>query len=141
VTDAGGMGPGQVRPDVEGRSVGDLLGEVTGDLSKLMRQELELAKAEIRAEAVKAGRAGGLLGGAGVLAHLTLVFFALALMWALGNVMDLGWAAVIVGALLAIGAAVLFVVGRRQLREVNPKPELTVETVKEDVRWARTQNS
>jgi hypothetical protein len=141
MTDAGGVGPRQVRPDVEGRSVGDLLGEVTGDLSRLMRQELELAKTEIRAEAVKAGRAGGLLGGAGVLAHLTLVFFALALMWALGNVMDLGWAAVIVGALLAIGAAVLFVVGRRQLREVNPKPELTVETVKEDVRWARTQNS
>jgi uncharacterized membrane protein YqjE len=141
MTDAGGVGPGQVRPNVEGRSVGDLLGEVTTDLSRLMRQELELAKTEIRVEAVKAGRAGGMLGGAGVLAHLTLVFLALALMWALGNVMDLGLAALIVGALLAIGAAVLFVVGRRHLREVNPKPELTVETVKEDVRWARTQNS
>jgi uncharacterized membrane protein YqjE len=141
MTDAAGIGPGQVRPNVEGRSVSDLVGEVTSDLSRLMHQELELAKTEIRAEAVKAGRAGGMLGGAGVLAHLTLVFFALALMWALGNVMDLGWAALIVGALLAIGAAVLFAVGRRHLREINPKPERTVETVKEDVRWARTQNS
>jgi len=136
-----GYGAGSSRPEVDGRSLGELVGELTGDLSRLMRQELELAKAEIRAEAVKAGRAGGMLGGAGVLAHLTLVFFAVALMWALGNVMDLGWAALVVGVLLAIGAAVLFAVGRRQLREVNPKPERTIETVKEDVRWARTQRS
>jgi uncharacterized membrane protein YqjE len=137
----GGLGPGQVRHDVGGRSVGDLVGEVSSDLSTLMRQELQLAKTELRAEAVKAARAGGMLGGAGVLANLTLVFLALALMWALGNVMDLGWAALIVGAVLAIGAAVLFQLGRHRLREVNPKPELTIETVKEDVRWARTQSS
>jgi hypothetical protein len=141
VTAAGNAGSGQARPDVEGSSVGELIGQLTGDLSRLMRQELELAKTEIQAEAVKAGRAGGMVGSSGVLAHLTLVFFALALMWALGNVMDLGWAALIVGALLATGAAALFVVGRRRLREIKPKPELTVETVKEDVRWARTQSS
>jgi uncharacterized membrane protein YqjE len=141
MTTSGGVGPGQVRPEVEDRSVGELVGELSTDLSRLMRQELELAKTEMRAEAKKAGRAAGMLGGAGVLAHLTLVFFALALMWALGNVMDLGWATLVVGALVAIGAAVLFVIGRRQMREVNPKPEQTIETVKEDVRWARTQSS
>ena len=53
------------RPDVEGRSVGELLGEVTSDLSKLMRQEVELAKVELKEEATKAGKASGLLGGAG----------------------------------------------------------------------------
>jgi len=129
------------RPDVEGRSVGELIGQVTSDLSMLMRQELDLAKAELRHEASKAGKAGSMLGAGGVLAHLTLVFLALALMFALGNVMDLGWAALIVGVLLAIGAGVLFSVGRRKLREVNPKPEQTVETVKEDVKWARTRAS
>ena len=129
------------RPDVEGRSVGELIGQVTSDLSTLMRQELDLAKAELRHEASKAGKAGSMLGAGGVLAHLTLVFLALALMFALGNVMDLGWAALIVGVLLAIGAGVLFSVGRRKLREVNPKPEQTVETVKEDVKWARTRAS
>jgi protein-S-isoprenylcysteine O-methyltransferase Ste14 len=129
------------RPDVEGSSIGELLGRVTGDLSTLMRQELELAKAELRQEAAKAGRAGGMLGGAGAVGYLTLVFFALALMFALGNVMDLGWAAVIVGVLLAIAAAALFVLGRKQLRQVNPKPEQTIETVKEDVQWARTRTS
>ena len=129
------------RPDVEGRSVGELIGQVTSDLSTLMKQELDLAKAELRHEASKAGKAGSMLGAGGVLAHLTLVFLALALMFALGNVMDLGWAALIVGVLLAIGAGVLFSVGRRKLREVNPKPEQTVETVKEDVKWARTRAS
>jgi uncharacterized membrane protein YqjE len=141
MTAADGVGPGPDQSDVEGRSVGDLVGELTSDLSRLMRQELELARTEIRAEAVKAGRAGGMLGGAGALAHLTLMFLALALMWALGNVIDLGWAALVVGALLAVGAAALFAVGRRRLRAVNPTPERTVETVKEDVRWARTRNS
>jgi hypothetical protein len=129
------------RPDVEDRSVGELLGQVAGDVSTLMRQELDLAKAELRQEAAKAGKAGGMLGGAGVLGHLTVAFLALALMFALGNVMDLGWAALIVGVLLGIGAAVLFSVARRRLREINPKPEQTVQTVKEDVQWARTRAS
>jgi hypothetical protein len=130
-----------VRPDVEDRSVGELLGQVAGDVSTLVRQELDLAKAELRQEASKAGKAGGMLGGAGVLGHLTVAFFALALMFALGNVMDLGWAALIVGVLLAIGAAVLFSIARKRLREINPKPEQTVQTVKEDVQWARTRAS
>lgn len=141
MTDGGAYATGSARPDVEGQSVGDLIGQVTSDLSTLMRQELDLAKAELRQEAAKAGRAGGMLGGAGVLGHLFLVFLALALMFALGNVMDLGWAALIVGVLLAIGAAVLFALGRKQLRAVNPKPEQTVETLKEDVQWARNQTS
>jgi uncharacterized membrane protein YqjE len=128
-------------PDVEGRSVGDLLGEVTGDLSKLMRQEVALAKVEMKEEAAKAGKASGLLGGAGLVGYLVLVFLSLALMFALDNVMGVGWAALVTAALLGIVTAVLFVVGRNKFKQVNPKPEQTVETLKEDVKWAKNRSS
>ena len=128
-------------PDVEGRSVGELLSEVTGDLSKLMRQEVALAKVELKEEAAKAGKAGGLLGGAGAVGYLVLVFVSLALMFALDDVMPMGWAALLTAVILGIVAAVLFVVGRNRLKQVNPKPEQTVETLKEDVQWAKNRNS
>jgi hypothetical protein len=132
---------GGTRPDVEGRSVGELIGEVTSDLSHLMRQELELAKAEMKVEATKAGKGAGMLGGAGVAAHLALIFVSLTLMFALGNVMDVAWAALLVTVLWAVVAAVLAAAGRQRLKEVHPKPEQTIESVKEDVQWARTQKS
>jgi uncharacterized membrane protein YqjE len=128
-------------PDVEGRSVGDLLGEVTGDLSKLMRQEVALAKVEMKEEAAKAGKASGLLGGAGLVGYLVLVFLSLALMFALDNVMGIGWAAVLTAVILGIISAVLFVVGRNKFKQVNAIPEQTVETLKEDVQWAKNRNS
>jgi len=129
------------RPDVEGRSVGDLLGEVTGNLSKLMRQEVALAKVELKEEAAKAGKAGGLLGGAGAVGYLVLVFASLALMFALDNAMGIGWAALLTAVLLGIVAALLFVIGRNRFKQINPTPEQTVETLKEDVQWAKNRNS
>jgi uncharacterized membrane protein YqjE len=128
-------------PDVEGRSVGELLGKVTTDLSTLMRKEVELAKVEIKEEATKAGKASGMLAGAGLVGYLVLVFLALALMFALDAAMPIGWAALITAVVLAIVSAVLFVLGRKQFQQVNPKPEQTVETIKEDVQWARNRNS
>ena len=119
------------RPDVTDQSVGDLLGRVTSDLSTLMRQEVELAKVEIKEEATKAGKASGTLVGAGLVGYLVLVFLSLAVMFGLDQVLPIGWAAVITAVLLGIVAAVLFVLGRKQLQQVNPKPEQTVETLKE----------
>lgn len=134
--------PGDVpNPEVTDHSVGELFGRVTSDLSTLLRQEVELAKAELRQEATKAGKAGAMFGGAGVLGHLTVAFLALAAVYGLGNVMDLSWAALIVAVLLAAGTAVLAMQGRNRLRQVNPVPERTVETVKEDVEWLRTRSS
>ena len=123
------------------QSVGDLLGRVTSDLSTLMRQEVELAKVEIKEEATKAGKASGMLAGAGAVGYLVLVFLALALMFALDQVMPIGWDALITAVVLGIIAAVLFVLGRKRLQQVNPKPEQTVETLKEDVQWAKNRNS
>ena len=118
-------------------SLGDLVSELTGDLSKLMRQELELAKAEIRQEAVKAGKATGMLAAAGFAGYLTTVLLSLALVFALGAIMPLGWAALIVAALWGLAGAALYTSGRARLRTVNPKPERTVETLKEDAEWAK----
>jgi hypothetical protein len=123
--------PGDAGRDVSGVSVAALVGEVTQDLSTLMRQELELAKAEVKQEAVKAGKAAGMLGGAGFAGYLTLLFASIALWWGLANVMDQGWAALIVAGLWALIGAVLFLVGRRRLQQVHPTPERTAETVKE----------
>lgn len=122
---------GTALPDVSNSSVGELLGRVTQDLSALMRQELELAKAEVRQEVTKSGKAAGLLGGAGFAGYLVLLFASIALWWGLSNVMDQGWAALIVAAIWAVIGAVLYTSGRRQMREVHPKPERTIETVRE----------
>jgi hypothetical protein len=82
-----------------------------------------------------------MLGGAGVAGLLTLLFLSLALMFALAAVMDVGWAALIVGALWGVVAAVLAAAGRSGLRQATPPLEETTETLKEDARWAKRQTS
>src|SRR3954465_944143 len=117
------------RPDVEGTSVGQLLGEVSKDLSTLMRQELELAKAELKVEAKKAGQGAGMFGAAGFAGYMVLLFLSIALWWALENLMDAGLAALIVAILWGIVGAVAFVLGKKKFQQVNPKPERTVDTL------------
>jgi hypothetical protein len=124
-------GSGASRMDVEDHSVGELMGNVTRDLMTLLRQEIALAKAEVKVEAKKAGKATGMLGGAGFAGYMVLLFLSLALWWALANVMDQGWAALIVAVVWAVTGAVLYASGRRELRAINPTPERTVETVKQ----------
>lgn len=117
--------------DVSSASVGELFGQVAQDLSTLMRQELELAKAEVKQEITKSGKAAGMLGGAGFAGYMVLLFASIAAWWGLANVMDQGWAALIVTAIWAVIGAVLYTAGRRRMQEINPKPERTIETVKE----------
>ncbi|TWH71893.1 phage holin family protein [Modestobacter roseus] len=157
-------------PDVERASVGQLIGEVSRDLSTLMRQELELAKAELRqeaneatgivksqaneataaakAEATKAGKGAGMLGGAAFAGYMLVLFLSLALMWALASAIPVGWSALIVAVVWGLIAAVLAAMGRKklkevdpkrvtqavdfsQLKQVDPKPEQTVDTLKQ----------
>ena len=117
--------------DVRQRSVGELLSEVSTDLSTLMRQEMALAKAEMKEEVAKTGKAAGMLGGAGFAGYMVALFVSIAAWWALANGMDEAWAALIVAVVWGIIASVLFVIGRKKMREVNPKPERTVSTMKE----------
>jgi hypothetical protein len=119
------------RPDVEGTSVGAIIGEVTKDLSTLMRQELELAKAELKVEAKKAGQGAGLFGAAGFAGYMVLLFLSFALLYVLNNAMDNGWAALIVALLWGVIGAVSFLMGRKRFQQVNPKPERTVETLQQ----------
>jgi len=111
-------------------SLGDLLSEVTRDVSVLMRQEVELAKAEVKQSATRAGKGAGLFGGAGYAGHLTILFLSLAAWWGLGHVVDIAWAAVIVAVVWAIVAAVLFVLGRKEMRAIKGAPE-TVDSLKQ----------
>lgn len=112
-------------------SLGDLVGEVSRDLSTLMRKELELAKAELAESAKRAGMGAGLLGGAGYAAVMAVFFLSVALWWALGDLIDsLGWSAVIVAVVWAVVAGILYAIGRSRLKTVQGAPQ-TVETVKE----------
>jgi hypothetical protein len=118
-------------PEAGQQSVGELLSVVSQDLSTLMRQEVELAKAEIKTEVAKVGKGAGLLGGAGLGGFMVILFLSIALWWGLANVMDEAWAALITAGVWAVIAAVLALTGRSTLKSVNPKPERTVETVKQ----------
>ena len=111
-------------------SLGDLLGEVTRDISTLMRQEVELAKAEAKQSATRAGKGGGMLAGAGVAGHFVLLFLSVALWYALGELIGLGWSAVVVAVIWGIITAVLASVGRKELKAIKGMPQ-TVETVQE----------
>ncbi len=122
-----------------GESLGKLASDLSNDLSTLMRQEVELAKAEVRQEVSRAGKGAGMLGGAGFAGWMVAVFASLALTFALAAVIPAGWAALTTTALWAIVGGVLFVVGRNTLKQVNPKPEQAAQTIKEDVQWARAQ--
>lgn len=119
------------------RSVGELVSAVTSDVQTLFRQEVELAKIEVQQEAKAAGKAAGMLGGAGFAGYMVAVFGSLAAVFGLANVMDAGWAALIVTGVWAVVGAVLYVMGRSRMRTVSLTPEQTVETLKEDAKWAR----
>jgi hypothetical protein len=82
-----------------------------------------------------------MLGGAGFAGYMVVLFVSLAIMWALGNVMDLTWAALIVAVIWGIVGAILYSIGRKRLQQANLKPQQTVETLKEDVEWARNRKS
>ncbi|WP_028280665.1 phage holin family protein [Arthrobacter sp. H5] len=111
-------------------SLGSLLGEVSRDISTLMRQEVELAKAELKESGSRAGKGAGMLAGAGVAGHFLLLFLSIALMWALAELVGLGWAAVIVAVIWGIVAAVLAALGKKEMKSIRGMPQ-TAETVKE----------
>jgi Putative Actinobacterial Holin-X, holin superfamily III len=118
-------------PEVSEQSIGELLAEVSRDVSTLMRQEVELAKAEVRAEVAQAGKGAGMLGGAGFAGYMLLLFLSFAAWWGLANVMDTGVAALLVAVVWGVIAAVLAVLGRSTLKRLNPKPERTIDTAKQ----------
>jgi hypothetical protein len=107
------------RVDEERPSLGALLGDVSKDLSELVRQEIALAKAEATQSATRVGKGAGLLGGAGMAGHFVLLFLSIALWWGIGNSTGRGWSALILAGIWAVIAAVLAVVGRTQIKSAR----------------------
>ena len=131
--------PPEAPPDE--RSLGEIFSDVANDLSTLIKQEMELAKTEMKEEAKKAGKGAGLLGGAGLAGYMVLLFLSLTAMFALDEAMPLWAAALIVTAVWGIVAAVLAATGRSALKRANPQLPKTQQTLKEDAAWARAQKS
>jgi uncharacterized membrane protein YqjE len=137
-----GSGAQAAEPDAGAtRSLGDIVGDISKDLSSLVRQEMDLAKTELKQEITKTGKGAGMLGAAGVAGLLTLVFLSLALTYLLDNWMPVELAALIVSLLWAAAGAVLAVRGRNQVKQANPQLPTTQHTLKEDVQWAKAQKS
>jgi len=113
----------------QNQSIGELFVDVSKDVSLLIRQEVELAKAELRQSAKNAGKGAGELSAAAVAGHLGLVFLSLAVWWAIGNAIGRGWAGLIVGVVYLIIAGILASVGRKDLKAVQGLPQ-TASTVK-----------
>ncbi|MEO7059399.1 MAG: phage holin family protein [Lapillicoccus sp.] len=117
-------------PAVDSPSLGEIISDISTDLSKLVQQELDLAKAEVKDSASRAGKGAGLLGGAGIAGHMVLLFLSLAAWRAFDALVhSLTWAALIVALIWAVIAVVLALSGRRQLTTINGIPR-TVETAK-----------
>jgi hypothetical protein len=114
----------------ETSSIGDLVSDVSRDLSTLMRQEIALARAEAKQSATQAAKAGGKFGGAALAGWMAVLFLSIAVWEWLSSALDSrGWAALIVMVVWAIIAAVLAAMGRRDIKNVQGIPR-TVETSK-----------
>jgi hypothetical protein len=120
-------------------SVGELVSRVAADLSTLVRQELALAKAEVKEEATRAGKAAGLFGVGAVAGLMTLGFLSFALMFGLADAgLDLWLSALIVGLLWAVIGGVAALLGRTEVKKIDG-PDRTIKTVKEDVAWVKSR--
>jgi len=127
--------------DLRDRPVGELMRELATETSTLVRQELELAKAEMSVKAKEGGKGAGFLGGAGVAGHLALISLTFTAIWLLDNWMPVELAALILTVVWGIVAAVLAQRGKKEMQSVDPKLETTQRTLKEDVQWAKEQKS
>jgi uncharacterized membrane protein YqjE len=121
------------------QSVGDLLKQLSQETSTLVRQEMALARAELTEKGKRAGAGAGMLGGAGVAALLTLGTLTACIILVLSEFMDAWLAALIHTVVWAVVAGVLALQGRNKVQEATPPAPQTVETLKEDVEWAKTR--
>jgi Flp pilus assembly protein TadB len=128
----GPAGLGEPTPEERAATtpLGELLTDVSRDISSLFRQEVALAKAELTESAKKAGKGAGLFGGAGLTGFFALLFLSIAAWWGLGYLIGNAWSAVVVAVVYAIIAAILALQGRKQMKEIKGAPQ-TVETAKE----------
>jgi uncharacterized membrane protein YqjE len=132
--------PGPEPGDLRDRSLGQLLKQLSEETTRLVHQELELAKAELQEKGRQAGMGAGLFGGAGALGLAALGALTACFILALNAIMPAWLAALIVAVIYGIIAFVLVKQGQARMKRATPPvPTQTIETVKEDVEWAKTQ--
>lgn len=118
----------------------ELVKQLAEETSTLVREEMELARAEMTVKAKRAGTGLGELGSAGILGLYALGALTAGIIAALSHVVPVWEAALIVAAVYTLGAGVLALIGRRQLSRAAPAtPERTKKTIEEDIEWAKTQ--
>lgn len=130
-----------VSPELRDESTGELLKQLSQQTVTLVRQEIDLAKAEATEKGKKAGLGAGILGGAGIVGLLALGAFTAFLIALIATAVNHVWlAALIVTVVYAAVAGALALSGKKEIQQATPPvPEQTVQTVKEDVEWAKTQ--
>jgi putative superfamily III holin-X len=136
------MGPEghDAQPALSDHSIGELVKDLATETSTLVRQEIDLAKAEMTDRGKRAGKGVGMLAGGAVVAVLAFGALTAGLIAALDLAMPTWLAALIVTVIYGAIAAVLVQIGRKQVQEAAPPvPEETIESVKEDVQWAKTR--
>jgi uncharacterized membrane protein YqjE len=132
--------PGPDPGDLRERSLPELLKQLSEETSRLVHQELELAKAELTQKGKQAGMGAGLFGAAGVVGLLALAALTACFILALNAVIPAWLAALLVAVVYVVIAAVLVLRGKAKVKQATPPvPEQTIETVKEDVEWAKNQ--
>ena len=119
---------GQTQADGR-RSIGELLADVSQDVTTLLRQEVALAKAEVKQSVSSAGKGVGMFAGAGVAGHMVLLFLSIAGWWGLGDSIGRAWSALVVAAVWLIISAALALTGRKELKTVGGVPQ-TTDTLK-----------
>jgi uncharacterized membrane protein YqjE len=126
--------------DLRDRPTGELLKELSDQTTTLVKQEMELAKAELQEKGKQAGLGAGMFGGAGVFGLGAFAALTACLIAALDQAMEVWLGALIVAVIYAAVAAVLALTGKRKVKDaVPPVPEQAKESVKEDMEWAKTQ--
>jgi uncharacterized membrane protein YqjE len=121
------------------RTVADIFQDIVANVQDIVRSEVRLAKTELKEEAIQGARASGVLAGGVVLALYAAGFFFLTIVYALSIALPPWLAALIVTALLALVAAMLVASGLKKLRQVD-RPVHTIQTLKENFRWAKDQS-
>jgi uncharacterized membrane protein YqjE len=122
-----------------GRSMGDVLQDIVANIQEIVRSEFRLAKVEVQTETSKAARSAVPLAIGLLLSLYALGFILLAIAHALSLVVAPWLASLIVGVVVTVVSIALVSAGRKRLKEVKVVPEKTVDTVKENVQWAKHQ--
>jgi Flp pilus assembly protein TadB len=121
------------------RSTVEIVKDIVGNVQEIIRSEIRLATAEMREKAVQAGKASALLAVGAIVGLYAVAFFLVTIYNALSLVMWAWVSALIIGVVLAVAAGSMLLAGRKKLQRVRPKPEQTVETIREDIEWIKNR--